>query len=121
MSRTETPASRNESWGFFGTMDRLATEAWPLAVAAIAAATGCDAEEVAVFLDSTDGRHFADQVRGGIWSGATLQDAINRAVECWMGWRIGRSTARRHGIPAGMPYLTGFVVHRAIRAESSEA
>jgi hypothetical protein len=28
-----------------------------------------------------------------------------------MGWTIGRQTSKQYGIPRGLPYLTGFVIH----------
>ena len=31
-----------------------------------------------------------------------------------MGWTIGRQTSKQYGIPKGLPYLTGFVIHREI-------
>ena len=34
-----------------------------------------------------------------------------------MGWRIDRSTNRDEGIPAGLPYLTGWVTHFQILDE----
>ena len=50
-------------------------------------------------------------------SGLGLEQAILAAVERWMGWRISRRTAQETGIPQGLPYLTGFVMHAAIEAE----
>jgi hypothetical protein len=34
-----------------------------------------------------------------------------------MGWRIDRRTYREEGIPAGLPYLTGWVTHFQILDE----
>ena len=34
-----------------------------------------------------------------------------------MGWKIDRQTAKQYGIPKGLPYLTGFVLHCAINEE----
>ena len=36
---TQIPATQNESWGFYGTMNEQAKAAWPLAMAAISDAT----------------------------------------------------------------------------------
>jgi hypothetical protein len=69
------------------------------------------------FLDSTHGRHFADDVAGELWKGETLKEAIEAAVARWQGWTIGRRTSRETGIPQGLPYLTGFANHFAIMAE----
>ena len=67
------------------------------------------------------GRHFADDVQNGLFRGQTLADAINSATQRWMGWTIGRSTSKQYGIPKGLPYLTGFVIHCEVTDESFEA
>jgi hypothetical protein len=82
-------------------------------------ATGSDPEAVRAFLDSRHGRHFADEVANGRFAGLPLDDAIGRAVSTWMGWRIGRRVSRETGIPAGLPYLTGFVEHEGMAAEAA--
>ena len=114
---THTLATQNESWGFWGTMNEHATAAWPIASTAIAEATGCEPEQVRAFLDSRHGRHFADDVRNGLYYGDNLKDAIEKATQKWMGWKIGRITAKETGIPRGLPYLAGFVVQAAIDDE----
>ena len=45
--------------------------------------------------------------------------AIEAAVERWMGWRIGRRIERETGIPRDLPYLTGFVTHMEILADAA--
>ena len=112
------PATRNPGWGFFGTMGDQADQAWPLAVQVVAQATGCDADAVVTFLDAATGRHFADSVLDQLHAGAALEAGIQAATGRWMAWRIGRDTARRHGIPRGLPYLTGWVAHHGIEAEA---
>ncbi|MEW5890356.1 MAG: hypothetical protein AB1768_15245 [Pseudomonadota bacterium] len=114
----QIPATQNEAWGFWGTMDTHAAEAWPSAMAAISEATGEPLEAVRAFLDSKHGRHFADDVRNGLYQGLTLKDAIHAATQRWMGWTIGRQTSRNYGIPHGLPYLTGFVIHCEIAEEA---
>jgi len=116
---TTTIQTRNEDYGFFGTIRHRADpdEAWPLAMTAIARATGNPDSAVRDFLDSPHGRHFADDVDNGLHSGLALADAIDTAVERWMGWTIGRRIERDTGIPRGLPYLTGFVTHCEIEAE----
>lgn len=59
---TTTPilATRNDAWGFYGTMEEQAEAAWP----------------------------------------------------------IDRKTSKQYGIPAGLPYLTGWVVHCEIVEEA---
>lgn len=52
-----TPVTRNEAWGFWGTMNEYAAAVWPMAMAAIADATGKDLDSIRAFLDSRFGRH----------------------------------------------------------------
>ncbi|MBL0419771.1 hypothetical protein JI739_05355 [Ramlibacter sp. AW1] len=118
MTNQPIPATQNDAWGFWGTMNEHANTAWPLAIAAISNATGESLESVRIFLDSRHGRHFADDVQNGLARGKNVQDAINAAIEQWMGWTIGRQTSRDYGIPRGMPYLTGHVIHCEIIEES---
>ena len=115
------PASENESWGFWGTLEPHAADAWPLALTVIAAATGEDLEAVRAFLDSRHGRHFGDDVLNHLHAGRPLGEAIAAATHRWMGWTIGRQTSQDYGIPRGMAYLTGFVVHAGILAEDEAA
>ena len=117
---TQIPATQNESWGFYGTMNEQAEAAWPLAMTAISDATCQPLESVRTFLDSRHGRHFADDVQNGLYAGAALADAIEQATARWMGWTIGRSTSKQYGIPKGLPYLTGFVIHCEITELSVE-
>jgi hypothetical protein len=108
------PATRNEGWGFYGTMNEHAEAAWPLALIAVADATGESIDTVRVFLDSRFGRHFADDVLNALDDGQRLPDAINAATRKWMAWTIGRKTSLDYGIPRSLPYLTGFVIHCGI-------
>jgi hypothetical protein len=91
--------------------------AWAIALPGIAKITGCEPEQVRAFLDSRHGRHFADDVLNELFIGANLSDAIEKAITKWMGWIIGRITAKETGIPRGLPSLTGFVVQAAIDEE----
>lgn len=43
---------------------------------------------------------------------------MTTAIQQWMGWSIGRQTSKDYGIPRGLPYLTGFVIHCEIAEES---
>ena len=115
---TTIPATENDTWGFYGAFNEHAAAAWPLAMTAIAEATGEPLESVRLFLDSRHGRHFADDVHNALFRGLTLQDAIDAATRQWMGWTVGRRIYRDYGIPIGLPYLTGFVVHCAIEDEA---
>ena len=120
-SNSKVPPSENQGWGFFGTIAHHADAdaAWPLAITAIADATGCTPEEVRAFLDSRHGRHFADDAANALFERRPLPDAIAAAVTKWMGWTINRATVRETGIPKGLPYLTGFVMHAAIEADAA--
>lgn len=92
--------------------DRTDAEAaWTMAIAKISDATNNPPETIQPFLDSCHGRHFADSVLNHFHYTGNLADAIDAAITQWMNWKIGRITARDFGIPKGMPYLTGFVIH----------
>ena len=118
-STNNTLPSGNLDWGFYRTIAHHADAdtAWPLAMTAIAEATGCTPDEVRDFLDSRHGRHFADDVANSLVDHLPLVDAIAAATTKWMGWTIGRRTSRETGIPHGLPYLTGYVMHAAIEAD----
>jgi hypothetical protein len=114
----------NPEWGFWGTNSRVerkppaeVVEAWAHAFAGIAAATSAAPEIVRDFLDSRDGRHFADDVANELARGAALKDATAATVARWMDWRIGGQTSRETGIPVGLPYLTGLVTHYEFLAD----
>ena len=111
MSNTTIPATCNETWGFWGAMNEHAATAWPLVMTASADATGEDFDNTRAFLDSRHGRHLADDVHNAIYDGHALPQAIIAATQKWMGWTIGRQTSKQYGIPRGLPYLTGFVIH----------
>jgi len=118
---TAIPASLNPRWGLMGALNEHAAAAWPLAMTTIAEATGEPLESVRLFLDSRHGRHFADDVHNALFRGLPLQAAIDAATRQWMGWTIRRQTSLDYGIPLGLPYLIGFVVHCAIADETSAA
>jgi hypothetical protein len=121
MTSTNTPATQNDAWGFFGTMNEHAENAWPIAMATISDATCQPLESVRSFLDSRHGRHFADSVLNQMHHGANLDAAIAAATQQWMGWTIGRITSKEYGIPRGLPYLTGFVIHCEIMDDEALA
>ncbi len=105
------PTTQNEAWGFWGTMGGHACVAWSVAMQQIADITGEPLESVRAFLDSKQGRHFADSVRDELTGGLWINAAVAQSIAKWMDWKIGRITARETGIPRGLPYLTGFVIH----------
>ena len=122
MTTTILPTT-NETWGFWGSMGYTTadqSEAWALATTAIAKATGGTPEAVRTFLDSRQGRHFADDVASGLFNGLTLAATVDAAVATWMTWRIDKQTEREDGIPRGLPYLTGWVIHHQLQAEMTE-
>lgn len=121
MTTNQIPSTQNDNWGFWGTMNEYAAAAWPMAMAAIADATGEDLDSIRAFLDSRFGRHYADDVQNGLYVGKRLKDAIDAATQTWMGWTIGRQTSKDYGIPRGMAYLTGFVIQSGIDAELEAA
>jgi hypothetical protein len=116
--------TQNEGHGFAGTVYIHGVDvdaAWDAAFTAIAQATGVtgdDLDGVRGFLDARDGRHFADAVLDQLQrDGVDLDAAIADAVAQHMSWKIGARTALDHGIPRGLPYLTGWVLHYAILAQ----
>lgn len=121
--------TRNPMHGFFRPIEvagESAETAWHIASRLIADATGADdqfsREGIRDFLDSRLGRHFADTVLDriaaqGLTEGASLRTAIQEAIARWQGWRISRTDQREHGIPAGLPLLTGWVQFHTIQAE----
>ena len=124
--------SRNEDYGFFRAMtvcplrDRRSADVWALASNMIAAAIRAASEDEMIgirdFLDSRMGRHFADDVVGNMTGcNIGLEPAITSTIRRWQGWRISRRTEREEGIPAGLPYLTGWVQHFAITAAMADA
>ena len=120
-TQQKIPATQNEAWGFFGTMNDNADAAWPIAMTAISDATNQPLESVRLFLDSRHGRHFADDVLNEMLRGHDIKQAIDAAVTRWMVWTIGRQTSKDCGIPKGLPYLTGFVIYCEISEEELAA
>ena len=121
--------TQNTEWGFWGTISRIENhpaadpaKAWDIASHRIAEVTTASPEGVRDFLDSRHGRHFADDVASELAKAGPehLEAAIGAAVARWQGWRISRRTFRDEGIPAGLPYLTGWVAHFGTLAEASD-
>ena len=121
MSAMTILPTRNETWGFYGTISTAGFEAdvcWKAASLKIAEATGANPEGVRDFLDSRYGRHFADMVIGTtLPATGTMDAAIDAAIRRHQEWRINRRTSREEGIPAGLPWLTGWVNHFGALAE----
>ena len=100
--------THNPGWGFYGTMGGHAEQAWPIALDVIARQTGQTEADVGTFLDSTYGRHFADQVQDRLAKGDTLTAALWWVATEWQERRTGKST----------PTLTAYVIKASIAAES---
>ena len=127
-----TPAilpSRNENYGFFGTMtrcptrDRRSAEVWTRASRLIAEAIRADSEDEMIgirdFLDSRCGRHFADDVIDALRTAQTdTKAALEATIDKWQRRGISAQTEASHGIPEGLPHLDGWVTHYAILAET---
>ena len=124
--------SRNEDFGFFRALtvctlrDRRSTEVWTLASRMITEAIRADSEDEMIgirdFLDSRMGRQFADDVVGNMTGcNIGLEPAIVSTIRRWQDWRISRQTERCDGIPAGLPYLTGWIQHFAVTAAMAES
>jgi hypothetical protein len=126
-------ATQNEAWGFFGTLEtngHNAKEAWQIASAELQNAIGEPfdpetAEGIRAFLDSRLGRHFADMVHDNIMRSLgskqtpSLRAAITDAIQTHNAWTISRRDSRDHGIPAGLPYLTGWILHFTIETQNN--
>ncbi len=104
--------TRNQPWGFFGTVEMTGADpipAWNAASAMIGAGTAVTPEAIRDVLDSRLGRYFADDVASELADTGKFEDAVAAAIAHWQGWRISLRTSRNEGIPAGLPYLTGWV------------
>ena len=119
--QTRIPASENETWGFYGSLGEQAAQAWPIATRAIAKATGWRSTRSSPFSIVAMGAISPMRCTTPCSRARTLEAAIDAAIQRWMGWTINRTTERALGIPRGLPYLTGFVGHCAILAESEWA
>lgn len=110
----KTLKSENEGYGFYGTMN---LDGCAAAMSAVAAETGAEPDHVRAFLDSSWGRHFADDVHDFL-PRFSLEQAVTAAIARWQGWTLGRRTRRELGIPTPMRYLDGMVYTAAAYAEA---
>ena len=113
-----TLRTENEGYGFYGIMslDGCADAAWGIAMREIGKNTGASSKAVRAFLDSSWGRHFADDVHCFL-SDAPLEQAIKAAIVRWNSWKLNLRTRREYGIPTPMRYLSGMVYAAAVYAE----
>ena len=80
--------TQNEGWGFFGTISNEfdhnayanAKEAWKIAFQEVQKATGWTDVEVREWLDSRDGRHFADQC-ADFGAANNMKDGISQGAK----------------------------------------
>lgn len=102
------PQTRNEAWGFWGTINPAIVEkAWPLALITISETTDTRPEGVRAFLDSCYGRYFADTVNDYLYTG--LDMAIKISAQEWQNDKIGRADSIKLGVKRGSPFLTSVV------------
>ena len=124
MTTTILP-TRNEAWGFFGTMQPLENDPTPMQQGLgdrrerddrrrrpTPRPRGCATSSTAATAATSPTTSRANSGRA-----RRSKDAIEAAIARWKGWRIGRRTSRDEGIPRGLPYLTGLVTHFGILAE----
>jgi hypothetical protein len=72
--------------------------------------TGCSSADAAGFLESVEGRHFADGVVAAIRNGVELESAIKVTAARWMAWDTDAGTARGAGLCPGLPLLLASVI-----------
>ena len=74
------------------------------------------------FLESRQGRTFAEGVIEHMSKNAleTVETAVDFAVASWMHRKIDPKDASVYGIPAGVPYLKGFVCHCELPVDTGE-
>jgi hypothetical protein len=120
MSMSTLP-TRNKEWGFWGATRALGEDyqlaVWEIAARLIEHATDAGPDAVRAFLDSRHGRHFADTVCDQAMRRKNMEAAVASAVAQWLSWRITPRIEREHGIPRGLPYLVGYVIHAGIEAD----
>ncbi|MEF9344257.1 hypothetical protein ACI2S5_24230 [Ralstonia nicotianae] len=76
-------------------------------------------EAVRLFLDSSFGRQFADEVWNAVHLGQPLAEVIDATAALWMARKVNGWISEIYGIPHGLPHLTGFVTAREIEDELS--
>lgn len=111
-NKMQIPKTQNETYGFYGTCsiaDLNASALWRIAIKQIHQATEEHPEDIATFLDSRHGRHFADDVVCRMKSGQTTHTAISETVQKWQTWQLG-NTVKGMGLPRNTPYLNGLIM-----------
>ncbi|MGA4113926.1 hypothetical protein ACI2VH_16715 [Ralstonia nicotianae] len=108
-TNNQTRAIFNSGCDFRGTMKEHATEAFPLALAAISKATGLPLTSVKLFLDCDLGRNFAAEVLYNLSEGQALAPAIDAVTNRWKTKKIDTQVHHTYGLPVGRPYLKSLV------------
>lgn len=109
------PHTTNPAYGFYGTIatHAPANKLWDLAFRRIEAVTKGQPEDIAAFLDSRYGRHFADDVVSRLMDGLDEETALEATVTRWYGLKLGARLAYETGMPSKMSYLQGMVAAMA--------
>ncbi|EMM5100331.1 hypothetical protein ACK249_003678 [Pseudomonas aeruginosa] len=113
----EVFATENPQWGFWGTISHeskrgvSAADAWSIAMRIVIESTQQPAEVVRTFLDSKDGRYFADEVSTFLHQGQGLPEAIEAAAKRWM-VPANKSVVFSHLLD-GVTYLAACVMEHA--------
>jgi hypothetical protein len=114
---TTIPETKNEGYGFYGTMRAHAENAWPLAILTIQRVIKRPRTEIRAFLDSPGGRHFAHEVEGYLIEGLALAEAIEAATQRWMRKSARDARLESYGLMQAQPML----LKRVIEAGDYEA
>lgn len=101
---TKTLSPTVTDCGFWQALDYRAATAWPLAMSAVANATGGSQAATRDFLESKLGRVFGLDVEMNCDLGLSLGDAVAKVTSIWMGW----TEESQHG----MPYLKEQVLNQ---------
>ena len=111
--------TQNESWGFYGTMSSTgkSEESWNLAFNLLLKATKVNANCVRLFLDGTQGRHFADEVKEHLSKGVDLKTSIQTVIAKWKIWKVPKGIQKRYNIKSTYNYIETFALAYAIQNE----
>lgn len=102
--------TNNPSNGFYGTVHGNKNVAWKEAMKQLQNETGLDQQDIATFLDSTCGRHFADQVNDSLAAGNKISYAIADAIMIHQGYSFSREQRKEWNIARNIPtYLHGLI------------
>ncbi|WP_371320039.1 hypothetical protein [Ralstonia pseudosolanacearum] len=85
----------------------------------VSKATGSSLEAARIFLDSSFGRHFSDEVLNALHADQMLAAAIDATAAAWMQRKTNGGLSQIYGIPRNLPHLTAFVAACEIADELS--